>query len=116
MAATQPPTAGPPKKVEARIGANETACWVPRGICTGNAEETSVSTVQNAIPSRMVPGGAGPVPSWGGSAIASVRAKYKSRGNECNSTPCHDSNEKKLQGPRHFRPAVSDHRWNSNLS
>ena len=35
-----------------------------------------------------------------------VRANYKSRGNECNSTPCHDSNEKKLQGPRHLRPAV----------
>src|SRR4029079_19159727 len=52
-AATQPPTAGPPRKIAASIGAVATPCWVPNGNLTGSAQQTSVRTIQNATPAAM---------------------------------------------------------------
>ena len=46
-----PPDSGPPRNIDAMIGATATAWCVPRGSRTGNADPTSVRIVQNATPS-----------------------------------------------------------------
>jgi hypothetical protein len=51
--ATQPAAVGPPRLIAATKVAIEVLMRDPLGICTGNADARSVSTVQKAIPAQM---------------------------------------------------------------
>ena len=97
MSATHAPAVGPPRKVAAMSGASETPTIVPRGMRTGSADATKVTTHQNTRPacgassSKRSDNKGDAAPDW----------NQTSRGNERDCARCHDSNNVELQLPRH---------------
>ena len=57
MSATHPAAAGPPRAIDATMGAIDVLTIVPRGILNGSADAKRVTTIQNARPSDYVDSG-----------------------------------------------------------
>ncbi len=127
MAATQPPTAGPPSAIAAMIGAIDTAWCEPIGSRTGRADAIRVRIVQKPTPSAISnPDADGPA----GSSLRVMRwvgGKHKSRSHKRERAHGHDSGDVELRDlgidlpcslchrPRTLSPLVLRRLWHNVL-